>query len=152
MEEKKWKKFLKEGKELVTESTNFLNAEHDHSTESKVQLTLDRKIDAMTAWYRLETDGWFRRYMNPGKGYGLMLRSFKVSGGGKPHPIAKRLLEFPVLITYLPIEFDDPDDDIPTNYKKLKGKLVINTDNTDVVSSEVERFVNTQIRSKTYVP
>jgi len=153
MKQKDWKNLLKEGKELLAEATNFLNAPHDSTQQSKVKLVLDRKIDALTAWYRLETDGWFRRYMDPGKGYGLMLRSFKVSGVGQFHPIAgRKAVEYPALISYLPHDFVDPDDDIPANYLKVKGKLIINAENTDVEPSEVEQFVNQQIRSKTYRP
>lgn len=150
MKQDQWKKLLTENKFFIEEAADFLNTPNDRGY--KVALTLQRKIDGLTAFYRLETDKWFRRFQDPGDGYGLMLRKFKISGAGKKDKISQKYTDYPVLISYLPIEFDHPDQDIPANYEKAKGLLIINTEKTDVDAKEIENFVNKQIAKKTYVP
>jgi len=153
MDTKKWRQLINEGK-LVVEAVDFLNKESDSSNENKVQLTLDRKIGGMTAWYRLETDGWWRRIHNPGKGYGIIMKKFKISGQPKNKYLGKTTyLEYPVLIAYIPLEYSgEVDWDQPGNIEKAKGMIMINTDRTSADGKDIERFVNQQISKGTYQP
>ena len=121
--------------------TKHLSKSSDPAQDIPIVMVLERTTDAKTAYYRLETDKWFRRYMSPGKGYGLMIRQFKVSGNGKDDGKRTR---YPVLITYLPNEFDNPDDDNKTNYEKVKGLLVLKNDGFNDPKG-VEKFVNSNI-------
>jgi len=153
MDNKEWRKLINEGM-LVVEAVDFLNKENDSSQENKVQLTLDRKIGGMTAWYRLETDGWWRRIHNPGKGYGILVKKFKISGQPKYKYLSKtQYLEYPVLISYIPLEYSgEVDWDQPGNIEKAKGTMMINTDRTTAKGKDIEKFVNQQIQKGTYKP
>ena len=121
---------------------NYLHKSSDPASGINIMLALERVTGAKTAYYRLEKDSWFRRYMSPGKGYGLMIRQFRVSGGGKDDG---NRTHYPVLITYLPNEFDNPDDDNKSNYEKAKGLLILKNDGFNDPKG-VERFVNTNVK------
>jgi len=153
MDNKQWRKFLTEGT-LVVEAVDFLNKESDPPNQNKVQLTLDRKIDGMTAWYRLETDGWWRRINNPGKGYGILMKKFKISGKPKFDMISgNSYASYPVLIEYIPLEYSgDVDWDQPGNVEKAKGTMMIASHRTGADSKDIEKFVNQQIKKGTYKP
>lgn len=151
VENKQWKKLLSEGL-MLTETVDFLNKPTDDTQLTKVQLTLERKVDGKTAWYRLETDGWFRRYMQPGKGYGILLRTFKITGAGK-HNTSPSLIQYPVIVTYTSLEYSgEVDWDNPKYLEKAKGTLMIRPDKTDAKVEDVGRFVNQQIQKGTYKP
>lgn len=149
MDNKEWRQILNEGS-IIVEAVDFLNKPNDSSQENKVQLTLDRKISGLTAWYRLETDGWWRRIHNPGKGYGILLKKFKISGQGKYN---SQYLEYPVLIVYIPLEHSgEVDWDQSGNQEKAKGMMMINTDRTSADGKDIEKFINQQITKGTYTP
>jgi hypothetical protein len=124
-----------------------------YTGDSMIRLVLDRNINGYTAWYRLETDSWFRRYFNPGKGYGVMIRKFRISGSpkyknGEPY--------YPVVISYLPNSFDNVDDNIPSNWESAKGFLILDKTIADdfrveghVSVKDIERFVNSHIKNYT---
>jgi hypothetical protein len=151
MDNKTWRKILNEGV-VIVEAVDFLNKPND--PDGIVKLTLDRKLSGLTAYYRLETDGWFRRWTNPGKGYGILLKKFKVSGRGMNNYLGKTtFVEYPVLVTYVPNEYTgEVDWDIPANYEKAKGILMINTSKTFAKGNDIEKFVNQQISKGTYQP
>lgn len=117
--------------ESLANVKDFRNMPSDPPNESMIRMILMRKVDGRTAVYRLEKDNWFRRYETPGKGHGLMIRKFRM---GK-NPIKVRLNPeigshhsvFNALITYLPTEFDNTDDDIPANYETVKGYVFLGT-------------------------
>jgi hypothetical protein len=133
---------------LITEGgvKSALNKPTD-GHHANIRMTLDRNFDAKNAWYRLETDGWFRRYDNPGRGFGLMIRAFKISGRGK---VQWKDTGYTILVSYLPNEFDNMDDDVPANYEKAKGFLYVDEKFSDLDPKDIEKFV--QKRMKTYTP
>ena len=153
MDTKAWRKILNEANTLL-EIVDFLNKPNDSPNENKVQLTLDRKVTGLTAWYRLETDGWWRRINNPGKGYGLLMKKFKISGKPKFDMIGGKSYAFyPVLVVYVPLEYSgEVDWDQPGNYEKAKGTLMIASDRTKATAGDIEKFVNQQIGKGTYTP
>lgn len=122
-------------KSLISESAadvkDFRNSPNDTYNESMIRLVLMRKIQGKTAVYRLEKDNWFRRFENPGKGYGVMIRNIKIS----PTPlkttpnwvIGDHHVVLNTLITYLPNQFDNVDDDKPENYITDKGLIILGT-------------------------
>ena len=144
---------------LIRESVkDLMNKPSDGLKGTNLQLTLMRKIEGNTAVYRLETDGWFRRFEGLGKGYGLMIRDIKISKTritppnswlfGNHHVVLK------VLVKYLPNEFDNMVDDVPENYIVDKGYLAIGRpdfpgwkilDNVSI--SDIENFVKSRVRS-----
>ena len=145
----KLKEIIREEIQKLNEDsiTKYLDKPSDPAQSVPIMMTLTRNPGAKAAYYRLETDKWFRRYMSPGKGYGLMIRKFKVSGKGVPSTNDRTA--YPILVTYLPTEFDHPDDDITSNFEKVKGLLILHNDKyTD--AKGVEKFVNSNI--KTYKP
>ena len=77
MKQSQLRKLIRESiKSVLTEASvkDLRNMPTDPSNESMIRLILMRKVDGKTAVYRLEKDNWFRRYQNPGRGYGLMIR------------------------------------------------------------------------------
>lgn len=141
-------------KSLIKETVDFLNKPSDRPNENKVQLTFARKFDARTAWYRLETDGWFRRISNPGEGYGILLRSFRISGKPRIHNVGGReYWEYPVVFIYIPTEYSgDVDWDKKENEEKSKGSMGIWKHRTKADGNDVEKFVIQQIKKGTYQP
>ena len=148
MKKSELRKLIREEIQKLNEEsiTKYLSKPSDPAKDIPIMMVLERTVDAKTAYYRLETDKWFRRYMSIGKGSGIMIRRFKVSGSGKND--GKRT-QYPVLITYLPNEFDSPDDDNKSNYEKVKGFLVLKNDEFNN-PKDVEKFVNSNI--KFYLP
>lgn len=149
-------------KEILSENSEIMQlaqSPSDSSFNIPIKFRLDRKIHAHTAYYRLETDGWFRRYFNPGKGYGLMIRRFKVTGKAQFTRNTPDVI-YPISVEYLPNEFDDMRDDIPANRETAKGILFINREvwyqnfNPGVVPShnikKLESFINSKINQ--YIP
>ena len=121
----------------------YLDKPTDSAQGIPIMLTLSRGGSSKIAYYRLETDKWFRRYFEPGKGFGLMIRKLKVSGKGVSGPNNKT--EYPILVTYLPNEFDHPDEDTKYNYVRAKGLLIL--DNNKYTDPKgVEKFVNANIK------
>jgi len=131
----------------------------DSANDTTVRLILMRKVTSNTAVYRLETDNWFRRYENPGKGYGIMIRKFKLgntpvkptmSWAVGPHHVI-----YNALVTYLPNQFDNMDDDKPQNWETSKGYLILGNKNLtgyDILSNgpdtkDFEQFVKMNIGS-----
>lgn len=122
-------------KSLISESIDivkqFRNAPNDSWNETMIKMVLMRKISGKTAVYRLEKDNWFRRFENPGKGYGIMIRGIKISK--TPIKVSSNWAVGPnqvvlnALITYLPNQFDNVDDDIPQNYVTDKGLIILGT-------------------------
>jgi len=154
MEKKQWKKLLNEGT-LLTEVVDFLNKPNDSSQLNFVQIILDRKIEGKTAWYRLETDGWVRRYFEPGKGYGLLLKKFKISGAGKEKGAGSRnnMLEYPIQLVYAQNQYSGEEDWYKPEYEeKAKGLLMIWMDRTKATGKDVEKFINMNISRGTYQP
>ena len=123
--------------EVVTESVadikSFRNKENDSWNDTMIKLVLMRKIDGKTAVYRLEMDNWFRRFENPGKGYGIMIRGIKIAPN--PVKVSPNLVFGPnqavlkAIITYLPNEFTSVDDDVKENYETAKGFIVLGNKN-----------------------
>jgi hypothetical protein len=111
--------------ELLTENSvirDYMSSPSDPADGNNIRLTLERKLTGNTAWYRLETDGWFRRYWSPGKGYGVMLRGIKI----KESPRWERFQAFfPMTCFYLPNQFDHPEDDIKANWEHSYGFIVM---------------------------
>jgi len=153
MDSKKWRSMLNEGV-LVVEAVDFLNKSNDDSRSNKIQITLERKIGGKTAWYRLQTDGWVRRYFDPGKGYGLLLKSFKVTGSPKYKMSGdEHYVDYPIILTYIPNEYSGEVDWDKSEYiEKAKGILMIWTDRTQADGQAIEKFINRQISKKTYQP
>jgi hypothetical protein len=124
-------------KSLITEGVSdirqFRNKPSDGWNDTMIKLALMRKIDGKTAVYRLETDNWFRRFENPGKGYGIMIRGIKISAN--PVKVSPNMLfgpnqsVFKAIIQYLPIEFDNTDDDVNENYETVKGYIILGNKN-----------------------
>jgi len=134
MKKSELRKLIRESiKSVLTEASveDFRNTPSDPPNESMIRLILTRRVDGKTAVYRLEKDNWFRRYQNPGKGYGLMIRKFSI--GNQPisikpnQEIGPHHSVFNALITYLPTKFDNTDDDIPANYETVKGYVFLGT-------------------------
>lgn len=120
----------------------------DPADGSDIRLTLERNLSGKTVWYRLETDEWFRRYWNPGKGYGLMLRKIKIKESPRWN---KWSAYFPMTCFYLPNQFDHPDDDIKANWEHAYGFIVMNKEIYEqfVIESSIkdlESFINGNTR------
>lgn len=117
--------------------------------ETFIQLVLTRKWDtSKTAWYRLETDGWFRRQWNPGKGHGIMFRGIKIKNTPK---YERTVVLYPMTCYYLPNEFDHPTDDIKANWEHAYGYIIIGADTKpyfedDVSIKGLETFINNNIK------
>jgi hypothetical protein len=136
--------------------SDFLNSETDYSSESKIKLVLDRKITGVTAWYRLENDGWFRRYMDPGKGFGLMIRDIRI--GINRHwksGVLDLVFYFPVVIKYLP--YSDMENDSPEVYETAKGWIIYGNDSYESMKifeslgpKELEMYIKMNIPN--YIP
>jgi hypothetical protein len=124
---------LKKLIESVADIKSFRNKENDSWNDTMIKLVLMRKIDGKTAVYRLETDNWFRRFENPGKGYGIMIRGIKIAPN--PVKVSPNLVIGPnqsvlkAIITYLPNEFTSVDDDVKENYETAKGFIVLGNKN-----------------------
>ena len=130
----------------------------DPDWASLVKLVLMRKISGQTALYRLETDNWFRRYENPGKGYGIMIRKFRVGNTPIKPPsgwlFSGNQVVFNALVTYLPGEFDNINDDVPQNWETAKGYLILGNKhltgyeiNSYLSPKDFEQFVKSNIRN-----
>lgn len=115
-----------------------------------IVLTLERKWDAYTGWYRLETDKWFRRYMEPANGHGVMIRKFKVTTGAKPDTMGSQtpVDKYFVNVTYLPNSVPDYDGyDVPANYETAKGFLIISGEaRKKVTAKDIEQFINSNLK------
>jgi hypothetical protein len=127
---------------------SYMSRPSDRADGHGIRLTLQRKLTAQTAWYRLETDGWFRRYFNPGKGYGVMLRKIKINESPKWD---NHVAYYPMTCFYLPNKFDHPDDDVKSNWKHAYGFICMNRDVYDqfVVESSIrdlESYINNNTR------
>ena len=119
--------------ESVADIKSFRNKETDSWNDTMIKLVLMRKIDGKTAVYRLEMDNWFRRFENPGKGYGIMIRGIKIAPN--PVKVSPNLVFGPnqsvlkAIISYLPNEFTSVDDDVKENYETVKGFIVLGNKN-----------------------
>lgn len=139
-------------KDLITEGniTPYLEKHPNGRSKSNISLVLGRNMNKHNAWYGLRTDTWFRKYFDPGKDFGIQIRKFKVTGTPK-WAVDDNGVAYPVAVSYLPLQFDDPDDDVKSNWKHFRGYLVIGRDIKDKVSgSDVEKFVNSNL--KKYIP
>jgi len=131
----------------------------DSANDTTVRLILMRKVTSNTAVYRLETDNWFRRYENPGKGYGIMIRKFKLGNtpvkSATSWAVGPHHVIYNALVTYLPNQFDNMDDDKPENWETSKGYLILGNKNLtgyDILSNgpdtkDFEQFVKMNIGS-----
>jgi hypothetical protein len=151
----KLKSLLKEG---VSDVRQFRNKPADSWNDTMIKLVLMRKIDGKTAVYRLETDNWFRRFENPGKGYGLMIRGIKIAAQPTKVPASfahgENQSVFKAVIQYLPTEFDNTDDDVKENYETAKGYIILGNKNftgfemQQVLSiKELEGFVKMNVNN-----
>jgi len=126
----KLKSLLTEG---VSDIRQFRNKPSDSWNDTMIKLVLMRKVDGKTAVYRLETDNWFRRFENPGKGYGLMIRGIKIASQPTKAPSSfvygENQSVFKAVIQYLPTEFDNTDDDVKGNYETVKGYIILGNKN-----------------------
>jgi hypothetical protein len=115
--------------ESVSDIKQFRNKPSDSWNSSMIKLILMRKVEGKTAVYRLETDNWFRRFENPGKGYGIMIRGIKISQTPvkvtSSWAIGPHQVVLNTLIKYLPNEFDHTDDDVDSNYETVKGFIIL---------------------------
>ena len=120
-------------KEGVSDIKGFRNKPADTWNDTMIKLVLMRKIEGKTAVYRLETDNWFRRFENPGKGYGLMIRGIKIAAQPTKAPSSFAYGEnqsvFKVIVQYLPNEFDNVEDDVKENYETAKGYIILGNKN-----------------------
>jgi hypothetical protein len=116
-------------KESASDIKQYRNKPSDSWNETMIKLVLMRKIEGKTAVYRLETDNWFRRFENPGKGYGIMIRDIKIAKN--PTKVSASWAHGPnqvvlkAIIKYLPNSFDNVDDDVETNYEKAEGYVIL---------------------------
>jgi hypothetical protein len=151
----KLKSLLTEG---VSDIRQFRNKPSDSWNDTMIKLVLMRKVDGKTAVYRLETDNWFRRFENPGKGYGLMIRGIKIASQPTKAPSSfvygENQSVFKAVIQYLPTEFDNTDDDVKGNYETVKGYIILGNKNftgfemQQVLSiKELEGFIKMNINS-----
>lgn len=117
--------------ESVSDVKSFRNKESDPWNDSMIRLILMRKVEGKTAVYRLETDNWFRRFENPGKGYGIMIRGIKISQTpvrvSSSWAIGPHHVVLNAVVKYLPNQFDHPNDDVEENYETVKGFLILGT-------------------------
>lgn len=105
------------------------NKPTDGTLECYIRLILMRQINNKTAFYRLQTDNWFRRFDGIGKGYGLMIRDIKIN----PTPVklsphwshGPMNVNLRVLVKYLPLGIGDDLDDIEENYETEKGLMIL---------------------------
>jgi hypothetical protein len=120
-------------KEGVSDIKGFRNKPADTWNDTMIKLVLMRKIEGKTAVYRLETDNWFRRFENPGKGYGLMIRGIKIAAQPTKAPSSFAYGEnqsvFKAIIQYLPNEFDNVEDDVKENYETAQGYIILGNKN-----------------------
>ena len=126
----------------------YINSSSDHANNSLIRLILERKPSGNTAWYRLESDGWFRRYWNPGKGYGLMLRGIKIKE--KPRYDTYGVWH-PMTCKFLPNHMVDYGEDVKSNWEHSYGFIVMNREVHEqfVIESstrELESYLNGNIR------
>jgi hypothetical protein len=126
-------KNLESVKEGVSDIKGFRNKPADTWNDTMIKLVLMRKIEGKTAVYRLETDNWFRRFENPGKGYGLMIRGIKIAAQPTKAPSSFAYGEnqsvFKVIVQYLPNEFDNVEDDVKENYETAQGYIILGNKN-----------------------
>jgi hypothetical protein len=151
------KEIIKEEIQSLNENSMFktyMNKPSDSTSENMIRMVLNRKIDGNTAWYRLETDGWFRRYWNPGKGYGIMLRDIRIAKGpSKKSPFDDVYIKF--TCKYLPNQFDDLRDDVPQNWESAQGFIVMNQQTFNLFHAEIgidflQKFIKNNV--KNYIP
>lgn len=119
-------------KESVADIKAYRNKSGDTANDSMIRIVLMKKIEGQTAFYRLEMDNWFRRYQNPGKGAGLMIRTFRVTGNKPNYSVVKGgggkgIPAFPISLSYLPNDKVEQGDDRPENYEETKGWLIYGT-------------------------
>jgi hypothetical protein len=120
-------------KEGVSDIKQFRNKPADTWNDTMIKLVLMRKVEGKTAVYRLETDNWFRRFENPGKGYGLMIRGIKIAAQPTKAPASFAYGEnqsvFKAIIQYLPNEFVNVEDDVKENYETAQGYIILGNKN-----------------------
>jgi hypothetical protein len=130
----------------------YANDPKDSWNDTNIKLVLERKIDSNTAIYRLETDTWFRRFEGVGKGYGVMLRKFKISGSPRKIPtnwvVGPHNVVLPILVEFMP----NSDSDNPEMYEKAEGYLILgNRQNPGfemmqiLTPSDIEEYVRKNI-------
>jgi hypothetical protein len=153
--------------ESVPQSLNvkeLRNHPSDTWNDTYIKLVLDRKVSSKAAVYRLETDNWFRRFENPGKGYGVMIRKLKISNTPIRLPnswlVGPNQVVLRALITYWPnpggMDWEMADD-VPANWETAQGFIILGTKNFtgfEILSTlnpkQIEHFVNTQ--TGRYIP
>jgi hypothetical protein len=97
---------------------------------------ISRENTSLVAPYILDIkrDGWFRKSEGVAKGYGIMLRSIKLSGSKTKTWGTGSLL--PILLTYLPHTADEEDLKL---YEKSKGFLYVHN---SVEAQDVIDYIN----------
>jgi hypothetical protein len=97
---------------------------------------ISRENTSLVAPYILDIkrDGWFRKSEGVAKGYGIMLRSIKLSGSKTKTWGTGSLL--PILLTYLPHTADEEDLKL---YEKSKGFLYVHN---SVETQDVIDYIN----------
>lgn len=142
--------------ESVSDIKQYRNKESDPWNDSMIRLILMRKVEGKTAVYRLETDNWFRRFENPGKGYGVMIRGIKISQTPvkvtSSWAIGPHHVVLNAIVKYLPNEFVDMDDDVESNYETTKGFIILGTKNLPgfemmqtLKPKDIEHFIKVNI-------
>jgi len=143
---------IKEGIYALTESTSDVaslrNSGSDSTKDSNIRMTLMRKIQGKTAWYRLEKDDWFRRYLDHA-GYGIMIRKFKVTGRSPDYSfLGNGVPAYKVMVTYLP----NGEEDEISNYVTDSGYMFFGTNKdgarailADITPKDVESYINSNI-------
>ena len=135
----------------------YANNPKDSWNDTTIKLVLTRKIDNNTAFYRLETDTWFRRFEGPGIGYGVMLRKFKISGSPRkisPNwAVGPQNVVLPILVEFMP----NDDSDKPERYEKAEGYLILGNEMNPgfemlqiLTPSDIEEYVRKNIPN--YMP
>jgi len=134
--------------------SSLLNNPGDSSKDSNIRIVLMRKIDGNTAWYRLENDKWFRRYLDH-KGYGIMIRDFKVTSSRPNYSVLNSgVPSYTISVKYLPNDITDPDEDNSQNWVSDKGYLFFGTTpeggrnvSSEITPKDVESFVKSQMKN-----
>ena len=135
---------------------DFMNNSSDSPNQSMIKLTLVRNgwDSYNTAWYRLEDDGWFRRYSKgPDTKDGIMIRDIKID---KEPTLSKwGMTLFRLKLRALPNEFISTDDDIKSNWITHYGYIVIDEKNVNDFMNSIgidglEKFINSNVTN--YIP
>jgi hypothetical protein len=119
-----------------------------HDRDPQIWIHLDRGDRG--PYYVLEKDKWFRAKEGNAMGYGIMLRSFKVTGS-RPEMDqyhGQNYKKIKMTCKYLPSKFVDYDDDTPSNYENTAGWLYIKND-LGIEPSDVVTFINSHMKEYT---